>query len=90
MKDFKEGRIGKGNYDSVAFIQFSKKGSFFGCEYPLVCYLFIHSRFRRPKIRSSRWCQCFEALRGSCEEPEDQKGKKWVSRRFSLVLGSEF
>jgi len=89
MKDFKEGRIGKGNYDSVAFIRFSKKGSFFGCEYPLVCYLFIgfilSFEGRKFDLRAG-----LSVLRGSCEEPEDQKGKKWVSRRFSLVLGSEF
>lgn len=76
LKDFKEGRIGKDNCDSVAFIRFCKKGSFFlavTCEYPPVCCLFIHSQFWRPKIRSSRWSQCFEASRGCCEEPEEDK-----------------
>lgn len=43
------------------------------CEYPPVCCLFIHSQFWRPKIRSWRWSQCFEASRGCCEEPEEDK-----------------
>jgi hypothetical protein len=89
MKDFKEGRIGKGNYDSVAFIWFCKKRQVFWLwvSAGLLFIYWVHSQFWRPKIWSSRWPQCFEGV--PVKNQRIRRGN-WVSRRFSLVLGSEF